>query len=282
MIKRILPRLELRDLVKDIWVFESSGGLSDKELQVIAPNGSAKLVLPYKGKLTCRIADQSFPIPEHKLFASGVTEHAMIADFDRKKPFGCICVEFRPAYAYRFLRVPQHELLNSFVPYEELANASIHHVEDEMFAASDPTHKANLLQTYLIKMLALTEPDRAFEFGISAIGFISIAELSQYMGLSDRWLRIKFAERLGISPRVFASIIRFQACFQTFLRDKRRFMENRQFQDFYYDQAHFIKVFKRFVGHSPAKYSALQNKVGELMYFYNLLYRRSSLYLKYG
>ena len=114
------------------------------------------------------------------------------------------------------------------------------------------------------------ENDMKFAYAVSAVwngrGRISIAELSRDLGLSDRWLRVRFSERLGIGPKTFASIVRFQSCFQTLLRDKQGFLENRRFHDFYYDQAHFIKEFKRFMGHPPAKYAALQNEVGEIIY----------------
>jgi AraC-like DNA-binding protein len=94
----------------------------------------------------------------------------------------------------------------------------------------------------------------------------SMAELSRETGRSDRWLRAKFAERLGISTKTFASIIRFQGCYQALLRDKRGFLQSRHFNDHYYDQAHFIKEFKRFMGHSPTRYTAMLNEVGESIY----------------
>lgn len=271
-VRRLPLRFELKNCIKDFWVFASNGGLSVEEMQIIVPNGSAKLMLYYEGKFTGRVGDHAFLLPEHKLFVLGVSDCPTIAEFDREKAFGCICVEFHPASAYRILAVPQHELRNTLVPFDELITPSaIRIMEGRMFMASDPVQKAMLLQEYLIEMLARTENDAKFEYGVSAIwnsrGRISIAELSQDMGQTDRWLRAKFSERLGISPKAFASIVRFQSCFQTLLRDKRGFLEDGQFYDFYYDQAHFSKEFKRFMGYPPSKYTALQNEVGEIIYF---------------
>jgi hypothetical protein len=50
------------------------------------------------------------------------------------------------------------------------------------------------------------------------------------------------------------------------LRDKRGFLQGGHYYNHYYDQAHFIKEFKRFMGHSPSRYTALQNEVGEIIY----------------
>ncbi len=84
--------------------------------------------------------------------------------------------------------------------------------------------------------------------------------------MSDRWLRYKFAERLGLSPKAFASIVRFQNCFQALLRDKQAFLEGRKFLDYYYDQAHFIREFNRYIGKSPARYYAQRNEMDEFIY----------------
>lgn len=271
-VRRLPPRHELSEYVKHIWVFESSGGLSEEETQIIVPNGSAKMMLYYKGRFTGRVGDRAFSVPDHKLFVLGVSDRPTIAEFDRNQAFGCICVEFHPAFAYRMLAVPQHELRNTLVHFGDLiAPAASRIMEERMYMTPDPAHKAMLLQDDLAAALALTERDAKFEYGVSAIwnsrGRMLITELSQDMGHGDRWLRAKFAERLGIGPKTFASIVRFQSCFQALLRDKRSFLENGHYYDFYYDQAHFIKEFKRFMGLPPAKYAALQNEVGEIAYF---------------
>lgn len=271
-LRRLPPRLELKKYIKSIWLFESDGGLSEDEMQIIAPNGSAKLLLYYKGHFAGRVGDHAYLIPEHRLFVLGVSERPMIAEFDRDQAFGCICIEFHPAFAYRFLAIPQHELRNALVPCDDLVSPSVNRImEAKMYMAFDPLQKAMLLQEYLIEMLLRTKNDVKFEYAISKIwntrGRISISELSRDIGQSDRWLRIKFSERLGVAPKTFASIVRFQSCFQELVRVKRGFLGEVQFYDFYYDQAHFIKEFKRFMGHPPSKYMALQNEVGEMTYF---------------
>ncbi|TVX99055.1 AraC family transcriptional regulator [Cohnella terricola] len=253
-------------------MFESEGGLTEDEMQIVAPNGSVKLLLYYKGQLaTARIGEHAFWMPKHRLFVEGVSDCPMIAGFDRDKPFGCISIELHPAAAYRLLSVPQHELRNAIVPIGELIGAPAARIlEERIYLASNPAQKAALIQEYLTGLLARTERDATFEHGATTImnsrGLVSMAALSRETGLSERWLRAKFAERLGISPKTFASIVRFQSCYQAMLRDKRGYLQEGHFNDRYYDQAHFIKEFKRFMGHSPARYTALQNEVGEIIY----------------
>ena len=270
-IKRVSPHPLLSECIKDIWVFESDGRLSNEEIQVIAPNGSIKMTLHYMGQLVGRICEQAFVIPEHRLSIIGISDRPIIAAFDRSKPFGCISIELHPAAAYRFLANPQHELRNAIVPFGEVFGmAATRTLEDRIYSVTNPAHKVTLLQEFLIRALARTEIDQAFEHSAATImdaqGQLSMKKLSQVTGLSDRWQRTKFADRLGLSPKTFASLVRFQSSFQAMLRDKRDYLQAKHFNDSYYDQAHFIKEFKRFIGHSPAKYTTLQNKVGEIIY----------------
>lgn len=54
--------------------------------------------------------------------------------------------------------------------------------------------------------------------------------------------------------------------YQALVRDEHLLRKKRLLYELYYDEAHFIKEFKRFMGHSPARYSRLQNDVGKLIY----------------
>ncbi|MBX2816209.1 MAG: helix-turn-helix domain-containing protein [Saprospiraceae bacterium] len=70
-------------------------------------------------------------------------------------------------------------------------------------------------------------------------------------GLSPRQLRRVFHYYVGASPKAFCQVVRFQSILaakpsSNSLRNNRLF-----YGEGYYDQAHFIKEFKRFYGVSP-------------------------------
>lgn len=86
-------------------------------------------------------------------------------------------------------------------------------------------------------------------------GNVKICELADYMGYSERHFNRMFTERLGISPKKFCRIIRFQNILQEF---EEKGIENYQLFDIneigYFDEAHFIHDFKTFCGKSPIKF----------------------------
>lgn len=130
--------------------------------------------------------------------------------------------------------------------------------------------KVALLQQFLLKQLLQQEEDSVFEYCVAKItsskGKITIKELERKTGYSSRWLNMKFTEKLGISPKNLSTVLRFKQYYNAVANnDERSFMKN-DFYDFYYDQSHFMKEFKRFTGLSYSGFENTTNDFGKLFY----------------
>jgi methylphosphotriester-DNA--protein-cysteine methyltransferase len=77
---------------------------------------------------------------------------------------------------------------------------------------------------------------------------------------------MKFTEKLGISPKNLASIIRFKQYYETLCGNKQNRFTRNNFYNYYYDQSHFIKDFKRFTGLTPASLEKKINDFGKIFY----------------
>lgn len=78
-------------------------------------------------------------------------------------------------------------------------------------------------------------------------------------GVSARQLRRLSQLYLGLSPRGFARVLRFQSALGGMVEG----LYNRAFPDHYYDQPHFIREFRRLAGVAPREFmnlSVLYNK----------------------
>ncbi|WP_028974491.1 helix-turn-helix domain-containing protein [Spirochaeta cellobiosiphila] len=77
-------------------------------------------------------------------------------------------------------------------------------------------------------------------------GEIRIQELADDTGFSARHINNVFKTHVGIAPKLFIRIVRFQKCF-SLIRNQLSFDYTEMAQEAgYYDQAHFIKEFKEF------------------------------------
>ncbi|SHH72672.1 helix-turn-helix domain-containing protein [Clostridium grantii] len=88
----------------------------------------------------------------------------------------------------------------------------------------------------------------------STNGKISITDLSKKIGYSEQYIRIKFQEFIGTSPKKFSSIVRFQKALEMLINQRDNNYSEIMYQNGYYDQAHLIKEFKNFGILSPNKY----------------------------
>ncbi|WP_435169117.1 helix-turn-helix transcriptional regulator [Paenibacillus glycanilyticus] len=81
-------------------------------------------------------------------------------------------------------------------------------------------------------------------------GSVTIRELAEDTGYSERYIRTKFEQSLGISPKLYNRIIRFQRSLGSIVRGASS-LTDVAMEGGYFDQSHFMKEFKSFSQHTP-------------------------------
>lgn len=90
---------------------------------------------------------------------------------------------------------------------------------------------------------------------IKAHGNVTVKDLAESAGYSERNLNRVFTGEIGITPKKFSRIIRFQNALQALEEHGIRDYRLCDINEFgYYDEAHFIHDFKAFCGQSPVKF----------------------------
>ena|SRR5580658_7472008 len=80
----------------------------------------------------------------------------------------------------------------------------------------------------------------------------SISSLSVRLGMSARQLQRRFISRVGYSPKMFQSVLRFQRLLNLFARaSEPRNLAHAAADAGYCDQAHMTREVRRFAGESP-------------------------------
>lgn len=267
---RVFPVLsELKGFIERIWMFEANGRLPGKDRKLVVPNGRPMLLLPVKNGLESTMDNKKFICSQDQLFVVGICDQASIVDSLTDGPTASIGIEFSPHAFYRFFHVPAHELSNSGQLLTDILPATIaRSVQSAIAQTSCPEQKVYLMQLFLLRFFMQKPEDSIFSWCIGQIeqsyGHLSIAALEKKTGYSSRWLHHKFIYNLGLSPKNFSSIIRFQHYYKALLTDTRPSVQN--FHQQYYDQSHYIRDFKRFTGTTPARLHQVENKFGELFY----------------
>ncbi len=87
----------------------------------------------------------------------------------------------------------------------------------------------------------------------STKGNISMTQLANEIGCSTRYLRKQFEDHIGISPKLFSQIVRFQSSLNMLLKHNHCSIVDVIYENGYYDQAHLINEFRNFGYGTPSK-----------------------------
>ena len=85
-------------------------------------------------------------------------------------------------------------------------------------------------------------------------GHAGVDELQAASGLGLRALQRRFGDQVGVGPKLLATIFRFRSVFDLIERDSSRPWTDACLAAGYFDQSHFIRDFRRFVGCTPSEF----------------------------
>jgi len=259
------PHPLLSPYVAKLWVFESSGRLPAEERKLIVPNANLKMTLTYRNGIAARVGATDFVQRENGLSLTGLIDGPVLLDATEDAPTGTIIIEFNPLGTYRLFHFPLAEVKNRIVDMGDLMGHTARELQERLSNAESLEAKLQLLQYFLLKRLETGAPDPIYDYCINQIsysrGLISMAKLEKETGYSSRWLQRKFSEHLGTSPKNLAEIVRFKQFYQAYSAGAASRDLKSLIYEYYYDQSHFLRAFKRFTGTTPTE---LQNSMNEL------------------
>lgn len=82
-------------------------------------------------------------------------------------------------------------------------------------------------------------------------GIVSLDKLAHFANMSFRNFERRFIEEVGMSPKLYARIIRFYNAVENKMRHPEKSWTEITYEGGYFDQAHFIKEVKTFSAKTP-------------------------------
>jgi len=257
--QNIEPHPLLKGYIEKMWLFESSGRMPAGDLKLVVPNGNIKLAVAFRNGIVAAINGQLFSSKEQSISVTGLVDVPVTLDVDEDVATGTICIEFSAQGAYRFFHFSLDEIKNKIYPLNDVLGKISKQLEEQIANTESVEGKIFLLQQFLLKQFSLIKEDPVFEYCIDKIqlskGRITVKELEKKTGYSSRWLNMKFADKIGVSPKNLSAVTRFKHYYQAFANKQENPFLGKGFYDYYYDQADFIKAFKRFTGLTPTEFN---------------------------
>lgn len=163
--------------------------------------------------------------------------------------------QFASHGAYRLLRIAQHELSGEVVELETLFGDRVLRLRQQLLDAPTPQACFALLERWLLGLLkrgSEVHPSvLATQHAVAAEpGRLALKSLSRDLGVSREHLIRRFREQVGLTPKAFANILRFDRALKLARRAKESWAEI-AIDCGYYDQAHLVRDFQRYAGRAP-------------------------------
>lgn len=254
-----IPRAPLAYFVK--WMWLSQGDPPSHRRERVLPNGTMQLLISLQEK-TLRVYDRQ-KINQFQSFPASVvvgmqSEYSII---DTAPQASMIGVAFKPGGASPFFKCPANELQEAHVPLESLWGAGASDLRDRLQEAQTPADKFRILEQFLIhRVVRPLELHPAVIYALSEFQGVArlrtISQVVDQMGFSARRFIQLFHESVGLTPKLFCRIFRFQEVLRILSDGHEINWAEIALNCGYFDQAHFIHDFRSFSGIHPTAYLA--------------------------
>lgn len=170
-------------------------------------------------------------------------------------------IKLGPLAAHRLLGMPMHELTGRVVQLEDVLAGPDRSLPDALQAAPDWDARFALLDRFVATRLAASrDPPPELTRAVSRLcrsgGATPIAALAAEAAWSQRRLVAAFREAVGMHPKGFARLLRFDRVVRRLGAEGGPALGEIAMECGYADQPHLNRDFRQFAGTSPTRYVA--------------------------
>jgi len=246
------PNTLLSSYIDAYWIVEDVA--ETKNFRPVLPDGCVDIIVS--------LGDSSYEndfTPAIPYVNGTQTSFQKVLHSGNIKMFG---IRFKPAVFKLFTKIPISEFTNlkiDIFSFQSLFDQSFYSriekgIDDNL---SINAIIGNIEQFLLEKLPVLPSVDKRIQHALSLIhthaGNMSIDKLTAECCLSERQLERRFKDEMGISPKTFSRIIKFQETRKLLTTGTWSNLHELAWDCGYFDNAHLTKEFLKFSGTLPSE-----------------------------
>lgn len=244
--KRIEPSGRASHWVECYWVIENDDPRQHQ--QKIIPDGYPEIIFHFGDAYQINIAGE-WETQGLSLFAGQIRQHFFLQNTGTANMLG---IKLKPAAPAQLFGIDMSGFTDKVVEANELEplknlGASIrstHEIDERITMANEFFSMFQFVETPI---------NKGIEWILETKGSGTVQGLCRVMDVSERQAERLFQKYVGLSPKFYSRIIRFNAIFQL-ISEKDPGWAELAYEAGFADQSHFIRNFKSFTGEDPSAY----------------------------
>ena len=251
---RIEPIPALKPYVKCFWTLEGNSGAGQTAHRLFA-DALPNLVFHYQNYFYSQPQQISKKLPSITLAGHST----QMQDLYVNGSYGIFGVCVYPWTISRLWGVNARLIRNQEVDLVDAIGSEGRLLGQKILACTHNDARLELFQTYLLSKISRlhAHPNRSQE-GIKHLvktaGLMELSKLAYTLNCSLRTLERCFKQDIGLSPKTFSRILRFQHSLKLYEQGAVSNLTQLAYSSGFYDQPHFIKEFRLFSGMQPKHY----------------------------
>lgn len=243
-----VPVPPLADYIGVLWYAEAWKPPTARERHM--PDGSVNIIIPLGGDAKGTGAAG---------IVSGARSQSSMLTTAR--PSTIIGVHFKRGGAAPFLDVPVSELSNISAALPDVCGVMGRSLRERLLEEHGAERRLDLLERWLAARLVQRSrfPDPAILWAVRELEgrpHVQVRTVAAHVGRSARWFINRFSSEVGLTPKVFGRIQRFQRALRHMHRSGDPDLAELAVSAGYFDQAHLTHEFRAVGGLTPTEYLA--------------------------
>jgi AraC-like DNA-binding protein len=168
-------------------------------------------------------------------------------------------VHFQPGALFRLLGIPLPEFGEHYFDAELVLGSTVREVSERLAAARSCSAMVEAVESYLLPLVAsaahaVLPVDRAAGLLTADPVHGSIDWLARQACLSPRQLQRKFTERIGVGPKLYGRLLRFNRAYLFKLEHPTVAWPTVAIRFGYTDYQHMVRDFRQFTNATPTRW----------------------------
>lgn len=253
LFKSIKPHPDLMHLVRKYWIIEDEN--SQPTQRKIIPDGYPEIIFHHRKPYLIKMHEK-WESQHLSLFAGQISKYFYLKNTGAS---GMVGIKLMPAAASELFAINMTEFTDRVVPLREAFEDRLDNLERDINLAGSPEDKISVIDNFLLALSKTKAVSRenisrqAVNLILKKNGLLKVEEISDELEVNRRKIERSFKKVIGLSPKFYSRIIRFNYIFEIMKEGKNSWIRI-ALDSGYFDQSHFIKEFKAFTGEEPSGY----------------------------